>query len=189
MIIANVTVMQFLTFIRVSGFIPEEMKREGVYEVLCNISNTREMKCTLKLELGAVKWGEPRKCIAVHAHQSQQPSTGMVPKWREVWVDTGRGELQKQSTSDWVREPWTWTTAFSSQPCGTQFWTHLNHLPPFLLLIITFYMLCLYLLSFFYYIISFLLSSSPRSSSTVKRTHTMIAVLWSPITLVVPSVL
>ena len=53
MIIATITFMQFLTFIRVSGFIPEEIKREGVYEVLCNISNIGEMKSTMKLELGS----------------------------------------------------------------------------------------------------------------------------------------
>ena len=65
------------------------------------------------------------------------PSTGTVPKWREVWVDTGRGELQKQSTSDWVREPWTWTISAPNHVEPNFESTIIpSPLPPFLLLII-----------------------------------------------------
>ena len=113
-------------------------------------------------------------------------------------------KLQKQSTSDWVSEPWTWTMAFSSQPCGTQFWTH-HDPPPFsppyfcfiLFNFVLFYLFYVwfsinkFILSYFYsflflfyfifiYMLShFLLASSPRSSSPLKHTRPLVAVLKS----------
>ena len=66
-------------------------------------------------------------------------------------------KLQKQSTSDWVREPWTWTMAFSSQPCGTQFWTHHDPPPSPPLIFVLF---CLILFYFIYSMFGFQLTNS-----------------------------
>ena len=58
--------------------IPEEKKREVVYEVPCkecHLSYIGEMKRTLRVRIGehkqAVKREEPRNGIVVHTHQSQ----------------------------------------------------------------------------------------------------------------------
>ena len=62
----------------VKNCIPEEKKREVVYEVPCkecHLSYIGETKRTLRVRIGehkqAVKWEDPRNGIAVHAHQSQ----------------------------------------------------------------------------------------------------------------------
>ena len=62
----------------VKNCILEEKKSEVVYEVPCkecHLSYIGETKCTLRVRIGehkqAVKRGDPRNGIAVHAHQSQ----------------------------------------------------------------------------------------------------------------------
>ena len=66
------------TLRNVKNCILEERKREVVYEVPCkecHLSYIGETKCTLRVRIGehkqAVKRGDPRNGIAVHAHQSQ----------------------------------------------------------------------------------------------------------------------
>ena len=62
----------------VKNCIPEEKNREVVYELHCitaHLSYIGETKRTLRVRIGehkqAVKWGDLRNGIAVHAHQSQ----------------------------------------------------------------------------------------------------------------------
>ena len=67
------------TLMNVKNCIPEERKREVVYEVPCkecHLSYIGETKRTLRVRIGehkqAVKRGDPRNGIAVHTHQSQR---------------------------------------------------------------------------------------------------------------------
>ena len=64
------------TLMKVKTCIPEEKKRAVVYEVPCKDCNKTyigETKRTLKVRLGehkqAVKRGDPKNGIAVHAHE------------------------------------------------------------------------------------------------------------------------
>ena len=66
------------TLMNVKNRIPEERKREVVYEVPCkecHLSYIGETKRNLRVRIGehkqAVKRGDPRNGIAVYAHQSQ----------------------------------------------------------------------------------------------------------------------
>ena len=66
------------TLMNVKNCIPEEKKREVAYEVPCKecpLSYVGEMKRTVRVRIGeykqAVKRGDLRNSIDVHAHQSQ----------------------------------------------------------------------------------------------------------------------
>ena len=83
-------------------------RRKGIAYKECGKCYIWETQRTLKVSLGvnkqAVKSGDSRKGIAVHAHESTPPLTGMRPKLEVVSLDNG---------SEGRVRPWTWTAAYT----------------------------------------------------------------------------
>ena len=88
------TIIQCL--VKVKTPTPADRRKGIAYKVPCKESGKcyiRETQRTLKVSLGvnkqAVKSGDSRKGIAVHAHESTPPLTGMRPKLEVVSLDNG----------------------------------------------------------------------------------------------------
>ena len=199
----------------VKNCIPEERKREVVYGVPCkeyHLSYIGETKCTLRVRIGehkqAVKQGDLRNGIAVHTHQSQHAINWDGAKVKRsvsgYWKRRTREAIHirlsegNMNLDNGLQLPFMWNLI----------WTHHNP-PPLFLFLFYFYLLYFYLfyvfvfqlinlsylvlfififILFYFVFISFLLASSPRSSSPVKHTRPLVAVLKS-VTPVVSSVL
>ena len=88
------TIIQCLVIVKTPT--PTDRRKGIAYKIPCKESGKcyiRETQRTLKVSLGvnkqAVKSGDSRKGIAVHAHESTPPLTRMRPKLEVVSLDNG----------------------------------------------------------------------------------------------------